>query len=289
MLDLSIVIINYKTRDLTSECIKSVLKHTKKIKYEIILIDNDSQDDSVESIKKILGSQHTIISNKQNLGFAAANNQGLKVAKGKYILFLNSDTLILDNSLDKMIDWMDKNPDVAVSTCKLLNADKSIQPTGGFFPTPFRLISWMLFVDDMPILNKLTKPFHPHKDFYLRKQNLDWVTGAFLLARTEVIKEVNGFSQDYFMYTEEVDLCYQIKKLGWQVWYLPSSAIIHYGQASGSSEKAIVSEFKGIKIFYQKNYGKLAYSSIRIFLYIGAIIRILIFSPKTYAKALREI
>src|SRR6266404_3338920 len=134
MFDLSIIIINYNTRELTLDCIKSVKEFTKDIRYEIILIENSTKNEEV--IKSFKGIK--IVRNKINNGFSGANNQGIKLAKGKYVLFLNSDTLLVENSLDKMVEWMNSHPKVGVVSPTLLYKNNELQTNGGGFPTLFK-------------------------------------------------------------------------------------------------------------------------------------------------------
>ncbi len=265
--DLSIIIVNYKTPELVADCVTSIKKYTTGIDYEVIVMDN--------SIK--------------NIGFTKANNQGLKKAKGKYVLFLNSDTYIDSNVMGEMVTWMDANPKIGISTCKLKNKDGTSQVTGGYFPTLFRVFMWMT-IQDLPLMDKLFKQFHPHKNIN-KPYELDWVTGAFLLVRKEILDETHGFSEDYFMYGEDVDLCFMAKNPptggGCEVWFNPKWSITHLGGASSKKEFPLISEYKGIKIFYKKHYPKWQYPIMRILLKMGAVWRIPIFG-KTYVKAFTE-
>ena len=290
---LSIIVISYNTKDLTKNCIESIQKNTKGIKYEIIVIDNASTDGT---IKAISGLKVRLIKNKSNLGFAKANNQGIKIAKGSYILLLNSDTLISDNVLGEVVGWMSKNPRVGVATCALKNKDGSLQATGGYFPTLIRVFSWMT-IQDFPCVDFLIKPFHPKLKFYAYKEekDLDWVTGAFLLVRKKVIEEIGGLDEDYFMYGEDLDFCFRAKEKGWLVKYLPEFSIIHYGGASSAKEFPLLSEYKSTKIFYKKHYSSWQMPILRLLLKIGALGRIVILGmirggdyAKIYAKAFKE-
>jgi GT2 family glycosyltransferase len=244
-----------------------------------------------------------IIANKNNAGFGIANNQGAKIAKGKYLLFLNSDTLLKKNVLGEMVLWTNKNPKVGVSTCALRNLDGSLQGTGGYFPNLFKVFAWMFFLEDIPFVDRLIKPFHPMhpqsplykgEGFFKKAHQRDWVTGAFLLTRKDIFDEAGGFDEDYFMYTEEVDLCWRIKKKGWQVWFLPKWNIVHLGGASSTSEFPILSEYKGVKLFYKKNKPAWQMPLVRLFLKGGAALRIPIYglikgkeAAITYAKAFK--
>jgi hypothetical protein len=297
----SIVILNYNTKEITENCVKSVIKNTKKIDYEIILIDNGSTDGSQSVLGKLAAKNSRIkfIKNKKNLGFAKGNNVGIKKAKGEYVLLLNSDTIVNSNAIGKMSSWMDRHISVGVSTCKLLNEDGTIQGTGGYFPNLLRVFSWMS-VEDIPGVEKLVKPFHPHRgksfyknsSFYKKQHEVDWVTGAFMFVRKQVFEEVGRIDEDYFMYTEDTDFCFRAKQAGWKIVYLPKWSIIHLGGKSSNSEFPIVSEFKSVKVFYQKHYPKWQLPLLTAFLKMGALLRMVVFAilmrkegVKTYAKA----
>lgn len=305
-MDLSIIIVNYNTEDLTIDCIKSVFRHTKNISYEIIVVDNASSDDSIKEISKFRKTvkNFKLIENNKNRGFAKANNQGLRKAKGKYLLLLNSDTVVKNNLFKGMIDWMNDHPKAGVSTCALLNKDGSIQGSGGNFPDLFRVFSWMFFLEDIPLLDRLIKPFHPmhtQSPFYRGEAHFknahqkDWITGAFFLIRAKTTKRTGFLDEDYFMYGEEMELCFRIKKAGWQVWYLPKWSIIHLGGASNTSEFAILSEYTGIKLFYKKHMPAWQLPITRLFLKGGSFLRIIIFgllkgkeAAEVYVKALKQ-
>lgn len=292
MFDLSIVIINYNTKELTLSCINSIKKYTKGIKYEIILIDNASTE-------RIDTKDAKVIKNKENLGFTGANNQGMKVARGRYVLLLNSDTFIHDNLLGEIVTWMDENPKIGISTCRLKNKDGSIQGTGGYFPTLLSVFSWMT-IQDIPYVDTIIKPFHPAKEksfsrnneFYKTQREIDWVTGAFMLIRREVFDSVGYLDGEYFMYTEDTDFCFRAKAEGWKVVYNPKWSITHFGGASSIKEFPILSEYKNIKLFYKKHYPAWQYPVLRFLLKVGALGRIVVLgtmkgkeNAKIYAKA----
>lgn len=327
MKDLSIIILSYNTKKLTVDCLNSIIRNTSGIDYEIIVVDNASNDGSVEELDKISrltgktfnknsikikdnkfsirakkkALNFILIKNSINVGFSRANNQGIKISRGKYVLLLNSDTLIKDSFLKDMVSWMDDNPQIGIASCALRNVDGSLQGTGGYFPYLSRVFAWMFFIDDIPFLNIFIKPFHPihsHSPlyrgevFYKKQRELDWVTGAFFMVRRKVFKDVGLFDVDYFMYTEDVDLCFRAKKEGWKVIYNPSWSIVHLGGASSTREFPIINEYKGIKLFYKKHMAPWQYPFLRILLKGGALLRMLSFgilkggySFKTYVKA----
>lgn len=303
---LSVIIVSFNTKDLLLNCISSLKKYAKNITYEIVVVDNNSSDNSVKEIKRKYLSDKTIsiIENKKNIGFAAANNQALKICKGEYILLLNSDTVLTSPFLFDMLEWMDKQIEVGISSCMLHNKDGSIQETGGYFPTFTRIIAWMFFLDDLPILDRIFRSFHPYHSksitknihFYQKLQYPDWVSGAFFLIRRKVFEKVGLIDEDYFMYMEEVDYCFRVKKEGWKVAYNPSWSITHFGGSSSTREYPIVSELKGIKLFYRKHFCRLFRFPIKLILKTGVFLRIILYfiiegkeGSDVYKKAFSQI
>jgi GT2 family glycosyltransferase len=306
-MELSIIIVNYNTKDLLVDCIESIVTHTRGLKYEVMVVDNGSSDGSIEEIKKLKGksqnynSKVKIITNAENKGFGSANNVGLSRAEGEYLLFLNSDTLIHDNVLLEMVQWIKQSKKVGVVSCALKNQDGTLQGSGGYFPNLSKVFAWMFFWEDIPFLDKLIKPFHPvhgQSFFYNgtkqfeKKREQDWVTGAFMLIPKKVLDQVGAFDEDYFMYTEEVDLCYRIKKAGYTIWYMPDWAITHFGSASSTKEFPLIQEYKSMKLFYQKNMPVWQMPILRFYLKCGALMRIPLLGllkgkevAKIYAKA----
>lgn len=307
MIDLSIIIVNFNTKKLLKDCVDSVVKNTKNIDYEIIVVDNASTDGSFEMVAELARKFRIIklVRNRKNLGFARANNRGLKIARGRYILLLNSDTIIKDNVLGEITSWMDTHPKVGVATCALRNTDGSLQGTGGYFPNLFRVFAWMFFLEDMPVIDRLIRPFHPmHPNspfykgevFFKKPHERDWVTGAFFLIRRKVVEEVGLIDEDYFMYVEEVDYCWRVKKAGWQVWFLPQWSVVHLGGASSAKEFPILSEFAGIKIFYKKNKPAWQMPILKLILKGGIMARMVLFNllgrkevSEIYVKAISKI
>jgi GT2 family glycosyltransferase len=302
-MDLSIIIVSFNTKKLLEDCVDSIIKNTKGIKYEIIVVDNASADGSPELVERYSRKISVrLIKNRNNLGFGTANNQGMKKSSADFVLLLNSDTIIHDNAISHMLAWMKKKPKVGISTCALKNADGSLQGTGGHFPTLIRVFSWMT-IQDLPLVDKFIKPFHPMReksfskgeDFYNKEKEMDWVTAAFFMIRREAMADIGYFDEDYFMYTEETDYCYRAKKKGWKVWYVPKWSITHLGGASGTSELSVLAEFEGVKTFYKKHYPAWQYMILRLFLKIGAFGRVVLFgilegskSAKIYAEAFKK-
>lgn len=304
-IDLSIVIISSKLDYLTN-CLKSVYKALEGVPSEVILIDNASQD-KIGAIAKKEFSALKVIRREKNGGFGENNNMGMKVARGRYVLLLNDDTLIFQKQIFKeMILWMDEHPKVGVSTCGLLNPDKkTYQGSGGYFPTLPRVFAWMTFLDDIPGVDKLIKLYHPlhgwspfdkNESYFKKTHQQDWITGAFFLMRKSAMDEVGLFDEDFFLYVEEVELAYRFIKKGWQIWYLPKWSIVHFGQVTTGSENSIVMEMKHLKLFYSKHFPKWQLPILTLLLKSGALLRMFVFGimkgPKVfkiYAKAFSSI
>jgi len=305
MIDLSIVIVSLNIKELLKKCLSSVFANEGGIDYEVFVVDNASSDGTPEMVSKEF-PQVKVIRNKKNIGFGPANNVAIKKAKGRYVLLLNPDTEIINkNTLSQMVSWMDKNPKTGISSCALLNPDRTYQGSGGYFPSLFRVFSWMFFLDDLPFFDRLIKPYHPMhawsplykgEAYFKKLHKQDWVTGAFFLIRKEVIDKIGYFDEDYFAYVEEVDYCFRAKKEGWEVVYLPKWEIIHYGQATTGSEFATIKELEGVKIFYKKHQPAWKMIPLRLFLKSGVILRFFLFgllkgkeSARVYAKAFKVI
>lgn len=304
-LTVSVVVVNYKTADLTITAVKTLQQYVPWLKDagEIILIDNASNDGSVERFKKELVYVR-LIESTTNTGFAGGNNLGMKEALGKYVLLLNSDTVSTEDPLTAILQWMNEHPKVGLASIQLLNEDKTLQSTGGYFPTLGRIFTWMFFIDDLPLFNRLFKSFHPdsrrynkEKVFYKTEHEMDWVTGAYFLLRREVIEKVGGFDEQMFMYAEEMEYCYRAKQAGFLCWYLPVAKIVHLGGKSSTSLRSpLLGEYKNIVYFYQKHRGLQQAFIAGLLLKAGAVLRIGLFGvmgrkelAQIYAQALHTI
>jgi len=304
-IQLSIVIVSSKI-DYLGDCLKTAYTALKGIENEIIIVDNASPDKIGDKIKQKF-PEAKIIRREINGGFGENNNMGMKVAKGKYILLLNDDTKIIDKYIFKeMIAWMDVHPNVGLSTCALVNPDlKNYQGSGGYFPTLPRVVAWMTFIDDIPGLDNLIKPYHPmhgwsffhtNEEYFKKTHKQDWVTGAFFFMRKTAMDEAGIFDEDFFLYVEEVELAYRFIKKGWEVWYLPKWKTVHYGMVTTGSEKAMVMEMQNLKLFYSKHMPNWNLPILTLILKFGALLRLVIYTilgrfntAKIYAKAFASI
>ena len=308
-MDLSVIIVNWNTKKLLFDCLSSIYKITRGIEFEVVVVDNGSTDDSTFMVKSKF-PQVKLILNKSNLGFTKANNQGIKSAKGEYILLLNSDTYLIENSLQKLVrkahelQYRGSTPkgvgplksEFGALGPQLLNENRSIQQSAGFFPHLPQVFWWMSFIDDLPG-GIFLKPYHvDHDSFYQKDHQVDWVTAAAILVPREVIVKVGMLDEKIFMYGEEVDWCYRIKRQGYKVYFSPATKIIHIGRGSSGqiSKNAILGEYQGLIYFYKKHKNRLSLQIARLLLKIGALSRVIIFgllgrkeTAKFYVEALK--
>lgn len=263
---ISVVILSYNTRDITLKCLEYLAKSTG-IEFETIVIDNASTDGSAQAIARKF-PKVKLVKNTQNVGFAAGNNQGMKMAKGDKILLLNSDCFVKPDTLAKM-------PDCDVVGCKLLNSDGSIQPSWGYFPTLGRILLLMLFIDNFPIIRKYIDSIHVRDlSRYEKEQEVDWVTGAFVMLKKEVFKKIGGIDEKYFMYGEEMEWMYRIKNHGFKVIYFPDAQATHLqGTSTKSTTKMFVSEMKGYIYWFQKHRNSLELFLLKIILVLGCLFK----------------
>lgn len=278
MIKLSIIVLSYNTKDLVIRCLQSVEAAVKGLEsVEIIVVDNGSTDNSVESIK-VEDEKIQIIENGKNLGFARGNNLGLKRATGKFILLLNSDTLLEKDTIYKMLKFMEENPQIGVATCRVEFPDGSLDPAcHRGFPTPWASLSYFLGLEKLFPKSYLFGQYHLGYLPIDKPHEIDSPSGAFYFLRREVIEKVGFLDEDYFMYGEDLDWSYRIKQAGFKIFYYPGAKITHFKKQSGraSEDNKIRKEtkeyfYETMKIFYRKHYLK-KYPSLLNFLMILGI------------------
>ncbi|MCJ7740906.1 glycosyltransferase family 2 protein [Candidatus Microgenomates bacterium] len=300
---LSIVIVSFNTCGLLEKCLNSVYQSIAagglSASTEVIVVDNASRDGSLQMVEEKFPKVR-LIKNKKNLGFAAGNNQGIKSAKGDYYLLLNSDTELLKDTLKLLLGEMEKNASLGVVGSKLLNKDNTIQPSAGFFPDLTRVFLWMTFLDDLLSRFVAIHPYHVENgNFYDKKQEVDWVTGACFLISRKAVEKAGLLDEGIFMYGEEVEWCYRIKKAGYQVEYFPQASIYHYkGQSAVRAEGAgIDQEYLAVIYFYKKHQPSWKLPIVKLLLALGALLRLFVFGiigryrgrVSFYAKALKMV
>ena len=293
---LSIIIVSYNTKDLVKNCLQTVFGSNINFPFEVIVVDNNSGDGTVEMINEEFKEVKLIV-NSKNLGYGRANNQGMKLAKGKYILLLNSDTEIINDVITKMVEWLEKRSEVGAVGCQLLYKNGKVQQSAGFIPKLSKIFYWATFLDDLPILRDIIKPYHVSDiNFYKKEHEVGWVTGAFFLLRKEIFEKLGGFDEKIFMYTEEIEWCMKIKKAGWKIFYTPKTSVYHLKSASprNLNENAIIFEYKGLIYLFSKYKPKWEMIFLPSILRLGAFLRRLRFSiigdkqkAELYAKAFK--
>lgn len=279
----SVIIVSYNTRPLTVKSIKSVFasKGFTNDELEVILVDNHSSDDTVSFIKKHLPAVKLIV-NRQNKGFGGGNNQGVKRASGEYILLLNTDAFLAPDSLQILVNELNKRTDVVSVGPQLRYADGRIQFSGGYLPTPLRVIAWMFWWDKLPLIKKLfPTPYHVFDPaWHTQTQYPEWLMGACVMFRKEEFLAAGGFDEQIFMYAEEVELYRRLKEiLGKKVLFTPKTQVVHLGRASSNKANAFVltHELKGIEYIYRKHYPHLLWF-IKLVIFKGVLLRLLVFS-----------
>lgn len=259
-IDVSIIIVNWNTKGILQDCLESIYRHTQDIQFEVIVIDNASSDGSVRMVEEKF-PEVILIVNQRNKGFAAANNQGMALAKGRYVLLLNSDTLILDKAVAKSTSFADAHPEAAVVGCQVLNPDGTFQSTCFMFPSILNMLLSSMY------LNNLL----PRSRFFGRERMTwyDWnsscavdvVAGCFMLVRREAAEQVGMMDERFLMYGEETDWCYRFKQAGWKVLFTPTAEIIHLGGVSSKQRRPeMILQLRGsILLFFAKHRNRFSY------------------------------
>ncbi len=291
--EISIIVVSFNTAIITKNMLDSLIESLKdtKITYEIIVVDNNSEDESVKIIKQIQKKCKKIrlIESKKNLGFGKANNLAVKKARSDYILFLNSDIVVLNNAIQKLLRFYKKNQEkIAFLGGKLLNKDLSIQPSVGRFFSPLVVFATLFLRGDYWGLTRYS-PSKPEK--------VDWISGACILTTKNWLTRLKGFDEKIFMYMEEVDLLYRAHLINANTFFYPNAEFIHLGSISSRKKSyPIIQVFKGLKFFYQKYYSNFNLKILLFMLKLKALIGIFIglllnndYLKETYAKAFKNI
>lgn len=241
---LSIIIVNYKTPLLTAQCVVGIIQNPPSVPYELLIIDNNSQDDCFGIVQRYLAKTKNsvpvyYIASPKNVGFSAGNNIGIKKAKGEYVLLLNPDTVIFKNSIDPLIQYLDEHADVAVVGPKVLNPDRSVQMSCFRFPDTI----WYPLYRRTGFAKTATGT--QWLDWFLMEdfdrnstREVDWLLGAAMAVRTQAIKEVGMLDERFFLFLEDTDWCYRFNKAGWKVVYHPKAWLVHHIERA-SDEKSI--------------------------------------------------
>ena len=278
MVDLSIVIVSWNVRDLLRRCLQSVVTEAQPgpddgafrigdWEVEILVVDNASTDGSSEMVRDEFPQIH-LIANDENRGFTAANNQGLALSQGRYLLLLNPDTEIVGDALAAMIGYAQANSEAGALGPRLLNTDGSPQSSRRRFPTFFTALVESTVVQEWWDDNRILRRYYMADTPDDAIQRVDWVVGACLLARRQAYEQVGGLDEGFFMYSEELDWCRRIKSAGWEIVYLPTATIIHHeGKSSEQVVPARHIYFQSSKVrYFRKHHGAFQAEALRWFL-----------------------
>ena len=269
LFDLSIIIVNYNTADMLVRCLRSIHSQSSK-SSEVIIVDNASQDNSLDIAEGSV-PRLTVIGNKRNLGFARANNQALKVSRGRYIYFLNPDTELREGVLDAIIAFMGTNPEVGLAGTQILNPDGSIQSS---------------------VERHYPGERHSRGELSGLRGDIAWVSGASMIARRSVIRQVHGFDERFFLYGEDLDLCLAVRNAGWTIGYIPEAMVVHWGGVSERNTLPIdvwKKKFNAEILFYQKHYTDKTVRAIRRATIAQALWRIFTLKLTLFLRKNKEI
>lgn len=266
MIDLSIIVVNWNTKEDLLHCLESISKRGTGIQKEVIVVDNGSRDGSGVEVKKAFPAVH-LIQNDGNIGFAKATNQGFKKSSGRYVLLLNPDTQVKHGAIDRLVSFMDSNSDVGVAGAQLLNSDGSKQNSIANFPS---LATELL---NKSLLRWLSPGKFPGKEKdYPEPIEVDSVIGACLMVRREALDQVGLLDEEYFLFLEETDWCYRMKRAGWKVYHVPQAEVYHFQGKSAEAERkrAKVEYYRSRYHFFKKNKGNLQW----FILLVGLLIKL---------------
>lgn len=282
---LTIIIVNWNTREMLKKCLESIMKNQGIQKITIIVVDNNSKDGSKNMIEEEF-PEVKLIDSGRNLGFGKANNLAIKQAVTPFILFLNPDTVVMEGTINGMLEFMKTHSEVGAIGCKMINpphgkfkvkTDGEAQMLGlQWTPTPMKILLKLLFLSDKMIIRlKKYLPYQdPNKSGYVT-----FLPGACLMVRREVLEKIGGFDERFFMYAEDYDLCHRIRKAGWKLYYLSNAKIIHH--IGGASEKrndqfGTLMMCQSISQLMEKYYGTKGRYLYRIAIFFGSFFRLIL-------------
>lgn len=265
---LSIIIVSWNTRELLAQCLDAIDTHPPQGAYETIVVDNGSRDGSPQMIMENF-SQVTLIANEDNRGFAQANNQAIRRACGEYVLLLNPDTEVRHKALTTLIRFLDEHPRAGAAGARLLNPDGSLQYSCSPAPTLFN--EWLHLFH----LDRERRQGMADWDVNLPRR-VDTLLGACLMLRRRAIDAVGLLDEGYFMYSEEVDYCYRLRRAGWRLYWVPQAVVVHYG---GQSTRQIATEmflqlYQNKLRYFRKHYGRSGAFGYKLILLWASLIRL---------------
>lgn len=281
-MDLSVIVVSWNTKDLLQGCLDSIRDTVSAIEHEVIVVDNGSTDGS----RELVSSEYPevlLIANDRNLGFAGANNQAIGVSRGRLVLLLNSDAVLLPGAASQLVDFLDSHSGSAVAGAQLLNPDGTFQWSYANFPT---LVGELLLATKLAkLVHGATFPSYSEEDSQ-QERAVDWVMGACMLVRRSAIERVGMLDEDYFMYTEETDWCYRMVQAGWTVDYVPAAKVVHWGgKSAGRAPERRRSQIYLSKLrFFRKHRGPLTARAFRHAIQLASAAKLLVWAAASLTR-----
>jgi GT2 family glycosyltransferase len=272
-MDLSVVIVTWNTRELLAQCLESIYSSEPEQDFEVFVVDNASSDGSSEMVRAQFPLVHLIV-NDRNVGFARANNQAIRSCAGRYVLLLNSDTIVKSGAFDALIEFMDAHMRAGASGARLLNTDGSLQYSCSPAPS---LAGEFKRLFHLPGVRP--DGYYPmHKWDQRRTRQVDVILGACLILRHQTLDQVGLLDEDYFMYSEEVDLCHRIMAAGWELYWVPQAQVIHLGgQSTGQASEAMFLRLYQAKlIYFRKQHGRWQALLYKLIIMMAALFRLIL-------------
>jgi GT2 family glycosyltransferase len=271
---LSIIIVSWNVKDILSDCLHSILRDAAAFPCEIIIVDNASTDGTANHIKMKFPTVR-VIENHENQGYAQANNQGTSLAAGQYLFFLNPDTVLFGDTLSKLVDFMDCNPDIAMCGPRILNEDKTLQTSVRNFPSFRGAFYRYTILKYLGLFKSHFEKWHNRGFDYDKQADIEQLIGAAMLIRKKEFEQVGRFDERFFMYYEEVDLCRRLRNGGFRVVYYPGAQLIHLG---GKSAKQIPARsrfmmLRSLLLYFRKNSSLLSYIPLSVMFKVGVLSR----------------
>lgn len=272
-MDLSVVVVNWNAKDYLEKCLASIFKNSPSFDFEVMVVDNASTDGSQDLVKTKF-PQTKLILNKRNLGYSGAANRALGETNSPYLFLLNSDTEVLPGSLELMVEFGKNHPQAGAIGPMLVNADGTLQYSCRKFPS-FKIGFFHALLSPFLPDNPYSRSYRLTDFDHRRRQEVDWISGASLFLKRKALEEVGFFDEGYFMYGEDLDLCFRLKQAGWKTYYYPEPKIKHYvGKSSRlHSPKMIIEHHKSIYRFLSKVYRGFPGAFLRYLIAAGLIFR----------------
>lgn len=289
---LSIIVVSWNTRDLLAQCLAALAgwptvdrgarpsSASSSLPFEVLVVDNASADASARMVRERF-PRVRLIENRDNVGFARANNQAIRQSRGRYVVLLNPDTVVQPGALETLVRFMDACPRAGAAGPRLLNPDGTLQPACYPAPTLSRELWRLCHLDALrPYARYAVTGWHPD-----RPREVDVVQGTCLILRREALDQVGLLDEDYFMYSEEVDLCHRLRRHGWRVYWVPGAAVVHHGGQSTRQTAAamFLRLYQGKILYFRKHRGERAARCYKLILLVTALARLLV-SPLAWLE-----